>query len=367
MAEDQAAETAAPVLERAADDGKSRHFPCKSCGGDLVFPPGASALTCPYCGTVEQIPLTAEAIREFSFSDYLPPKKPTITAGSGAFTDMECTGCGSRIEVPRETAVRPCPYCGGTLMAKEAGEELIRPEAVLPFIIKREAAEKAVQAWLKSLWFAPNDLKRSVTFERFSSLYLPWWTFDSHTISHYSGDAGYRYTVTVGTGKNRRTETRIRWVSRSGVHERFFDDLPVPGGTFREWTDGYRLKELKPFDPSYLAGHSASHYTKDPKQAWPDAKSRMAQQLDADCRRLIGGDTQRNVQVATAHRGITYKLVLMPRWQGGYRYRERAFQIAVNGQTGVVSGDRPWSKAKITLAILAAVALIAVIALVANR
>lgn len=366
MADEQAA-SAAPTIDRAADDGRERHFPCKQCGADLVFPPGAKDLACPYCGTKEEIPLTEQAIREFAFSDYLPPNKATVTAGSGAFAEMECTGCGSRIEVPRDTAVRPCPYCGGTLMSKDVGEELIRPEAILPFAVKRDAAERAVQAWAKSLWFAPNDLRRNITFERFTSLYLPWWTFDSHTVSHYQGEAGHRYTVTVGSGKNRRTETRIRWERRSGVHERFFDDLPVPGSVFREWGDPYRLKEIRPFEPSYMAGHSASHYTRDPQQAWPDAKGRMESAISTDCHRLIGGDTQRNVRIATAHRGITYKLVLMPRWQGGFRYKGRTFQISVNGQTAVVKGDRPWSVAKITCAVIAALVLIGLIVLVAQR
>lgn len=366
MAEETAA-PAAPTIDRAAADGRERHFPCKQCGADLIFPPGAQELSCPYCGTKEEIPLTEQAIREFAFSDFLPPKKTVGGADKGAFTEMACSGCGSRIEVPSDTAVRPCPYCAGTLIAKDVGEKQIRPEAVLPFVVKREAAERAVQAWVKGLWFAPSNLLRSITFERFTSLYLPWWTFDSHTLSHYQGEAGHRYTVSVGTGKNRRTETRIRWEWRSGVHERFFDDLVVPGGHFREWAAPYRLAEVKPYEPSYMAGHSAAHYTKDPQQAWPDAKQRMEAAISSDCHRLIGGDTQRNVRISTAHRGITYKLVLMPRWQGGFRYQGKNFQIVVNGQTGVVNGDRPWSKVKIALAVISVVALIAVVVILVNR
>ena len=358
MAEPAAPSAAPPTIERVAADGSQRHFPCKQCGGDLVFPPGATSLACPFCGGIEEIPLTPAAIREYALSDFVPSTKPTVGAGSGPFKDMECTGCGSRLEVPRETAVRPCPYCSGTLVARNEGEELIRPEAILPFIVKRDAAERAVRKWVESLWFAPNDLRRAVTFERFSSLYLPWWTFDSHTLTHYEGEAGYHYTVTVGSGDKRRTETRTRWEWRSGIVERFFDDLPVPGGTFREWGDSYQVQGVKPFEIAYIAGHSAAHYTRGPQEAWPDAKQRMDTAIASQCRGLIGGNTQRNVSISTAHRGVTYKLVLMPRWQGGFRYRGKNFQIVVNGQTGIVRGDRPWSWVKITCAVLAVSAVI---------
>jgi hypothetical protein len=38
-----------------------------------------------------------------------------------------------------------------------------------------------------------------------------------------------------------------------------------------------------------------------------------------------------------------------------YRYRGRSFRFVVNGRTGAVCGERPWSVAKIVLAVLALV------------
>ena len=42
------------------------------------------------------------------------------------------------------------------------------------------------------------------------------WCID--TLSTYKGRLGKKYTVVVGSGKNTRTETRIRYFSISGVH-----------------------------------------------------------------------------------------------------------------------------------------------------
>jgi len=38
---------------------------------------------------------------------------------------------------------------------------------------------------------------------------------------------------------------------------------------------------------------------------------------------------------------------LLPIWVTSYRFNEKVFQVLVNGQTGEVAGDRPWSVWKI--------------------
>jgi hypothetical protein len=53
--------------------------------------------------------------------------------------------------------------------------------------------------------------------------------------------------------------------------------------------------------------------------------------------------------------------VLLPLWLLSYTYGRRSFQVVVNGVTGAIAGERPWSWIKIALAILAA--LIALIVL----
>ena len=50
-----------------------------------------------------------------------------------------------------------------------------------------------------------------------------------------------------------------------------------------------------------------------------------------------------------------------------FRYRERAFQFLVNGQTGVVSGDAPYSAGKIALLVLAIVAAIVAVVFFVRR
>jgi hypothetical protein len=58
---------------------------------------------------------------------------------------------------------------------------------------------------------------------------------------------------------------------------------------------------------------------------------------------------------------VTFKHVLMPVWIASYRFGGKVFAVVVNGQTGVVKGDRPWSAWKIAGAALGAAVAAAVI------
>ena len=55
----------------------------------------------------------------------------------------------------------------------------------------------------------------------------------------------------------------------------------------------------------------------------------------------------------------TFKHVLVPVWLVRYDYGARNFQVLVNGYTGKVAGEQPWSWVKIALAVLLVLAVLA--------
>ena len=55
---------------------------------------------------------------------------------------------------------------------------------------------------------------------------------------------------------------------------------------------------------------------------------------------------------------MTYKYLLLPTWSLAYRYNDKTYHVVVNGATGEVQGERPWSVAKIAAAVLGAAAAI---------
>lgn len=78
----------------------------------------------------------------------------------------------------------------------------------------------------------------------------------------------------------------------------------------------------------------------------------------------IGGDEQRVHDVSTDYSNITFKHLLLPIYAGAYQFNGKTFQIVVNGRTGEVQGERPYSWLKITLFVLFLIVLLAILATV---
>ena len=64
---------------------------------------------------------------------------------------------------------------------------------------------------------------------------------------------------------------------------------------------------------------------------------------------------------------MTFKHILLPVWLAAYKYRGKTYRFVVNGQSGRVQGERPYSAWKIAAAVIAALAVAAGIALLANQ
>ena len=80
------------------------------------------------------------------------------------------------------------------------------------------------------------------------------------------------------------------------------------------------------------------------KLSLPQSKSKV--------RNDIGGDEQMIESVATNYSGVTFKHLLLPVYAGAYRYNGKPYQIMVNGRTGEIQGERPYSFWKIALLVL---------------
>lgn len=332
---------------------------CPKCGAMLEYLPGTTRLVCEHCGASLEIePRPQEDIEEIQFElalRRLEESRETMEARV-----VSCRGCGASTEVMAEVAAAHCPYCGTHFNLTGQTIRVIKPNAVVPFAIPRDTVERMLREWLEGLWFAPNALRREAEKERHvEGIYLPYWTYDAATSTSYKGARGDHYYVTVGSGKNRRSERRTRWRYAAGSVSRFFDDVLIPASasvlmTLADRLGPWRLKALVPYDPRWLAGFLSEAYRIDLRKGLEQAKLSMSATIDGDIRAQIGGDVQRIDWKQTTYAQVTFKHILLPLWVGTFRYQDKAYRFVVNGQNGNVSGERPWSRWKIVLAILAA-------------
>ena len=351
------------------------HWPCDSCGADLRFAPGQTQLVCAHCGHVQSIAAAnpwskSRGLAELDLEQALRNELP-----GGAMADVRtssCPSCGAVVEFDGATHARECPFCATPVVADTGSQRLIKPQALVPFTLTESDARSAMTGWLGRLWFAPSGLVDYARKGRaMSGMYVPFWTFDAQTRSRYRGQRGDYYyetrTVTVqvkGRAEQRQQQVRhTRWSPASGAVARSFDNvlvmasasLPQPlGDALMPWD----LEALVPYQPDYLAGFQAEGYTVPLADGHGVARARMADVIQGDVRQDIGGDEQRVDAVETAHSKETFKHILLPIWTAAYKYNGKSYRFLVNGQTGEVQGERPWSVWKILFACLVLAAII---------
>lgn len=356
----------APTVEAHPDVTEGKKFPCAQCGAALHFDPSAQALKCGYCGHVQPIPAEAAQVNELSFQAYFAKGDVAEQVLAGAAGEARCGGCGAMVVVPANVKMDLCSFCGSPMEHRlEAPRPIMAPGGVLPFGVDTEGAQKLFRQWVKSRWFAPGEFKRLERLDRLRGMYVPYWTYDAMTYSFYSGERGDHYYVTVGFGKNRRTERRTRWTPAAGRLQHFFDDVTICAseslprhllGALEPWS----TQAAQPYRGEYLSGFTAERYQIAAADGFGRAQVIMHDTIARLVRQAIGGDVQRVHCVSTQIDGVTFKYLLLPVWIAAYRHGGKVFRVLVNGRTGQVSGERPWSGWKIAGAVVAAAVLVAV-------
>ncbi len=344
-------------------------WPCAQCGAQLRYAPGQTSLTCEHCGHHQQIAQEqprsrARALQELDLARGL--RDDLAAADMVQIRTTSCPNCGAKVEITDATHASECPFCDTPVVLDTGTERHIKPQAVVPFVLTEAEARAALVRWMGSLWFAPGTLLEYARKGRaLTGIYVPFWTFDAESDSRYSGERGEYYyesrTVNVRVnGRMQRREERVRktrWYSASGRVSRDFNDVlvmasrslpPRLGNELTPWD----LGALTGYAPEFLAGFRAEGYTVPLADGLSEARDRMAEVIHGDVRQDIGGDEQRVHSVDTDWSEETFKHILLPVWMAAYKYGGKSYRFLVNGQTGEVQGERPWSVWKIAFAVI---------------
>ena len=347
-------------LDKTAPELEYR-FPCDTCGSDLRFDPEDNALKCDHCGNVQpMLEAVHTSIRELDFQSAL----------QGALQDSEmeetrvskCPNCGAQVEFDPNTHAAECPFCATPVVTDTGTHRHIKPHALLPFEITERDAQKAMVDWLGKRWFAPNGLQDYAKKGRkLDGIYVPYWTYDADTKTSYTGQRGKIYyetrTVMRDGKRHQQRVAKTHWSAVGGRVARFFDDVLVLASTSlpKSYTDAlapWNLAQLAPYSPEFVAGFRAEGYTVDLDEGFIEARAKMDAMITRDIRFDIGGDKQRITSAKTTVKDVTFKHILLPVWMAAYKYRGKTYRFVVNGQTGTVKGERPYSSVKITIAVI---------------
>lgn len=361
----------APAAERSAGRGELRvaEAKCAQCGGGLEYEPGATAVSCPYCGH----------LLEFDQANVVDAKATLVGdlelrrrlqghEWKDARQIVHCAACGAELTMAQHLA-QACVFCGSSSVLVEESERTFeQPDGFLPFKLDESEAITAVERTqsstvgrLKTWWIGEKQELFGV-----HAVYLPFWLFDGivevrkPSLGQSSGGPPWDQASWIGAVAAGRGDSP--WGGLPGYHGRegersspmmrkdliVFDNLLYSAIDFPPW---WLLKQVLPFElgavvsyePRLLGNWPAALYQRDVEQVVQQAYNAMLAKAVWRNRSLAlrqaedFTELRRSFQVTT----VTYQLVLLPVWVGLVRREQETRLVLVNGQTGNVVLSSP--------------------------
>ena len=315
---------------------------CPGCGATIKYDPTTTKLVCPFCGITKDLPKpeAGAVIEELDFNTAI--KRASVNWGTVKKL-ISCANCGGQSLYDASQVSGCCPFCGSTnVMPAAENEQIMAPGSVIPFIIDRENADRCFREFVKKHRYVPKAVKEC-KLDNLVGLYLPFWTFDTKTISSYDAHIEYRQTDNNGN-------TYYTYRSFLGIWNQFIDDMVVyatdrvKNPSIKEVKD-FDFTKLVPYTPEYLAGIPAERYTVGLNDGWERAKEQIADELKKQIgeyeKKKNRGDRVGEVKLSTNYYDVKFRYLLAPMYIASFKYRDKLYAVAINGQTGAAYCELP--------------------------
>jgi hypothetical protein len=274
----------------------------------------------------------------------------------------------------------------------------LTPEFMASFSVTKDNVPKVMARWLGQLSMAPGNLRTAAHFESCSARYVPFWLFDASAQATYAGRRGDQIgqmAPYIPDAQGRRTDGKgqlidawgrpvdqfnrqidkfgrpipnpdygppVQWQPVSGEVRHYFKKFPIcateplPSPQVEQLT--WHFDDLTPYRREVTEEVLVAEVKVNAREAAVRAQNAMDQHLRGLCQQRIGGARQEVTSFHSSYTDLTSQLAVLPIWLARYSYRGKTFTVAINGASGEVVGERPYSKAKMGVLIGGAAAVV---------
>lgn len=240
--------------------------------------------------------------------------------------EIRCSHCGAPIAFKPGEILATCKYCGYTVVI-ETGQTFTFEHSILLNKYDQTQIEEPIKNWMQEGFLKPPDLARKSKIIEKNLVYLPFWVVSCEAKSVYKGIFERIAPAIVKEGK---VEKEYDWL----VLARKATEFPT-----REYD--VPLEGKIPFDFRKVEAFAKVLNSEIDKDG---AVELARQQIDEHHRFLLKEDVDRVIEMKTE---IDLKQVVYlhsPIWFVKYEYKGKAYQLLVDGATGmVIKGDIPSS------------------------
>ncbi len=242
------------------------------------------------------------------------------TAAAERSQGLICPNCAGVVPVAEGLRVVQCPYCN--LHSLVQGERGVRRWQVTRQI-ERAQAEQSVRGFLSGMRKA-RDLSRAASIDEMMLVYLPFWRVETTV-------AGWLF------GRVRKDKDETKPDEHYVFESTHWNDAAVDVTEFGVHRIVVSREALQPFDSQTLHAEA---------MVFEPSESRTAALEEARDYFLARARNQAH-QTRTTYDNLQllrpeFALVYYPAWIGRYSYRNRTYQVVVDGVSGkVMYGKAP--------------------------
>lgn len=327
---------------------EAKTYHCPNCGGPLSFGIESQAWDCPFCRSEFKLEDLEATVAADVTEDYLAGEgfeeagSDTFEGGARAFS---CSSCGANIVTDDTTAATFCVFCRNPTIISARLQDAHRPKRLIPFKKTKNDATEAFRKLCKGKPFVPKAFRDKQHIDEMTGVYVPFWLFDA------SADAAIDAQGDVITTWSDRDYDYVKTdtfrIQRSG--QIAFNGMPIDGA--KKMDDAlmgaiqpFQYDALTAFSMEYLSGHFAEDYDFDAGAAQPLADARMENGAVQSLLSTATGYSNLRVQSQRVDlKNKAHEYVMLPVWLLTTKYNEKLFTFAMNGQTGKITGELPFS------------------------
>jgi len=326
---------------------------CPSCNASINYNPKTKNWVCEYCGgkfTLEELKANEENFKHTKISDSKELKEENIEMDI-----YHCQDCGAEIVADKNTAATFCVYCKNTAILKSRLADKFSPSKIIPFNKTKEDAIKAFETVGKGRFLMPKEFVDPRNIQELTGIYIPFWLYSCKMKGNVSGKG--TKVISWSTHDYMYTKTDTYRVERGGLYS--FENIPVDGSirfndAIMNSIEPFNYDELEEFNYSYLSGFLAEKYDVEKNEAKKITINRAEATTFGDLQSKARSsytsfipDTK-NSEIEEE----TIDYVLLPVWMVNIKYKDKMYTFAMNGQTGKMIGDIPYSKSKLVIFII---------------
>lgn len=323
---------------------------CPSCNASINYNPKTKNWVCEYCGskfTLDELKANEENFKHTRINDSKELKEENVEMDV-----YHCQDCGAEIVADKNTAATFCVYCKNTAILKSRLADKFSPSKIIPFNKTKEDAIEAFGKVGKGKFLMPKEFVDPRNIQELTGIYIPFWLYSCKMKGNVSGKG--TKVISWSTHDYMYTKTDTYRVERGGVFS--FENIPVDGSirfndAIMNSIEPFNYEELEEFNYSYLSGFLAEKYDVEKNEAKKitinRAEASTFDDLQSKARKSYTSFIADSKTSEIEEETIDY--VLLPVWMVNIKYKEKMYTFAMNGQTGKMIGDIPYSKSKLFL------------------